>query len=61
MTHEPECIWYDSPHSCDVCTAIRAAYQRGREDAAKAVEAAWRESHILHTVISAARGDGEQI
>ena len=36
MTHEPECISYDGGHVC-VCDIIRAAYQRGREDAAKAV------------------------
>lgn len=38
MIHEPECISYDGGHVC-VCDIIRSAYQRGREDATKAVEA----------------------
>ena len=42
MTHEPECplaIPIVATSHCQFCIAIRAAYQRGREDAAKAVEA----------------------
>ena len=47
MNHEPECLatydpspFFHKPTEpyCS-CEAIRAAYQRGREDAAKAVEA----------------------
>ena len=64
MIHEPECEIGEYGQGSCICARLRRhgarEYQRGREDAAKAVEAAWRESHILHTVIAAARGDGEQ-
>ena len=40
MTHEPECIWPNDGDAipataCAMCILIRAAYRRGREDAAK--------------------------
>ena len=47
MTHEPECLAYPDgccpwmPQPCDCqcnCDALRAAYQRGRGDAASAIE-----------------------
>lgn len=64
MTHEPECDAYD-PQSC-ICPDLRAAYQRGREDAAQAV-AAVKDYHggdsVLvnrHFAATAARGNGEQ-
>ena len=42
MTHEPDCIFAHSTRSsitCDYCITARAAYRRGREDAAKDVDA----------------------
>ena len=83
MTHEPECLWQNEamPPRAEVCrdcviarAAYQRGYQRGRENAAKAVEAAeaWydiREINPDGTVtnymeqavaIAAARGDGEQ-
>lgn len=42
VTHEPECDYagvMTIGMPCRQCAAIRAAYQRGREDAAKAVNA----------------------
>lgn len=72
MTHEPECpeFEYDRPPlkaNC-VCANIRAAYQRGREDAATAVATTPLFSYLadgpmlVHygEAIAAARGDGEQ-
>lgn len=42
MTHEPECLEvggeWDSPKFCSICVTARAAYRRGRDDAAKAIE-----------------------
>ena len=44
MTHEPECILLATCHQCGlerpvcICKWLRAAYQRGRRDAAKDVE-----------------------
>lgn len=62
-----ECVWCDVPCSCN---GIRAAYQRGREDAAKAVFAAIPPAPIMGSgeitqfrvedIINAARGDGKQ-
>lgn len=75
MTHEPECPWRfeDDCHvvaaGVTFCEVARAAYQRGREDAAEAVEYEWcrpmsRDAYDFHdwktATISAARGDGEQ-
>lgn len=41
MSHEPECTFLNEPESvsgsCWCCAGIRAAYQRGRDDAAEAV------------------------
>lgn len=36
--HEPECVYFELLSACD-CDRVRRAYQRGREDAAKAVMA----------------------
>lgn len=69
MTHEPECeIAMSGVNVNDcICGYINHAYQRGREDAAKAVAdmddltgydmdgAVWQDK-----AIAAARGDGEQ-
>jgi len=78
MTHEPGCVElgneWDSPKFCGVCATARAAYQRGREDAARAVEAVrhlpdcgedesifdYCECHRTSAYAAAARGDGEQ-
>ena len=39
MNHEPECLVFGrDPDDMCFCESLRAAYQRGREDAAKAVE-----------------------
>lgn len=71
MTHEPEC-GYNFFDKC-ICENILSAYQRGREDAAKAVEqlrigsfgiafnGKFYES-VLDTkeAVTAARGDGDQ-
>lgn len=57
MSHEPECLatydpspFFHKPTEpyCS-CEAIRAAYQRGREDAAKAVEAIHFPDPYCHT------------
>ena len=70
MNHEPECPtgkdWYEM---CE-CESLRSAYQRGREDAAKAVEIVIRQQLGYgktewiddedYEFIAAARGDGEQ-
>lgn len=73
MTHEPECPtgidWYEM---CE-CESLRSAYQRGREDAAKAIESvipylnslnmpttpAWTlwESQLISGCIVVARGE----
>lgn len=72
--HEPECFAYDDtgmPYGSTspecVCEIARAAYRRGREDAAKAVmtmKGAVREpvqiADIVALAIDAARGDGDQ-
>ena len=64
MIHEPECPYNGIHDLCPTCTAIRSAYQRGREDAANDVRAAcrvWqcsREETIHYS--DAARGDGER-
>jgi hypothetical protein len=71
MSHEPECIYAPDPYnvgqdSCWVCIGIRAAYQRGREDAATNAGAKWLEiasplgprHHIARLIADAARGDG---
>jgi hypothetical protein len=56
MNHEPECTNKDDwfVEGCWVCQPLRAAYQRGREDAAKDV-IVWRSTlyedmvtHIPH-------------
>lgn len=79
MTHEPECpignsddplTFYAARQNVAivcVCANIRAAYRRGREDAANAVmtmKGAVKEpvqmADILAIAIAAARGDGEQ-
>ena len=74
MTHEPECLHV----RCDcvacalgnlpcTCAAVRSAYQRGREDAVKALidlpAAAWGENLSpldFEAIFAAVRGDGEQ-
>lgn len=75
MTHEPECLatydpspFFHKPTEpyCS-CEAIRAAYQRGREDAViEMLDVAgdfhtWRElpDHVVESIIAAVRGDGE--
>lgn len=72
MTHEPECLEVgyelDPSEFCSICITARAAYQRGREDAAHAVEAARDAKTYVYSdaweawdeAIAAARGDGEQ-
>lgn len=78
MNHEPECPYVQpsirgeivDATTCGWCDIIRVAYQRGREDAAQAVEAIladvpptpWIEV-VVNTITyaeAAARGDGEQ-
>jgi len=80
VNHEPECPYNDASLvptrtffgdvevsvGCTFCGVIRAAYQRGREDAAKAVESV-KDYHGGSGVLvnrnfaaAAARGDGEQ-
>ena len=71
---EPECRqvivhagpeWNEREEPCFMCAAIRAAYQRGREDAAKAVEAvhSWEQFYegawvcSLTEAAAAARGE----
>lgn len=75
MNHEPECqqFCYDKQYSGCICMQIRSSYQRGREDAAKAVEKLRIESFgimfdgkfyesVLDTrkAIRAARGSGHE-
>lgn len=75
MTHEPECP-AASTYIADTCRCgiLRAAYHRGREDAAEAVERIewWQGRVETHNgpeygrhcdqdlAIAAARGEGEQ-
>lgn len=72
MSHEPECptTMFVAGRECTDCKLIRAAYKRGRDDAAKAIEAdlakngeAYAPDHwhccFRENAISAARG-GEQ-
>lgn len=67
FAHEPECPtgkdWYEM---CE-CETLRSAYQRGREDAAKAVETALNDYMYGEEcgppefrLIAAARGDGAE-
>ena len=54
MNHEPEC-WMnrsDIPNPCcSCCHSLRAAYKRGREDAAEAVlKAAWNANGTIGLV-----------
>ena len=67
IDHEPEC-WMNRPDIPNVhcsCNPLRAAYKRGREDAAEAVlRAAWNANEKISLVdqmalYGAARG-GEQ-
>lgn len=77
MNHEPECTRYgfDQRDGDCICDIIRAAYQRGREDAAKDVANTYRvlvksnaivfsfSEQILANAalgIDAARGDGAE-
>lgn len=64
MTHEPECIWYDSPHECRLCEAIHAGYQRGRDDAAKALyvylDGDWIKPEYVNRWASIARGNSQE-
>lgn len=78
MTHEPECpignsddplTFYAARQNVAivcVCANIRAAYQRGREDAANAVENTMLSeldeplTEYELAYVAAARGDGEQ-
>lgn len=79
MNHEPECPYQNGEdpvfrmfineveiRGCTFCEVIRSAYQRGREDAAEAVEVAIARGHssiideIVGALEAAARGDGEQ-
>ena len=42
MSHEPDCVFAQSNRpalACDYCITARAAYRRGRMDAAAAIEA----------------------
>ena len=70
MTHEPECLEVgyelDPSEFCSICITARAAYQCGREDAAKAVEATMLSeldeplTEYELAYVAAARGDGDQ-
>ena len=69
MTHEPECESLQDtvvlPADCWICHLTKAAYQRGREDAAEATVPVSRKFNGIMTtyadaVYSAARGNGEQ-
>lgn len=83
MTHKPECVAITkdddlpeiSPNDCLLCITSSTAYRRGREDAAKAVEAApaWYDEKEakrnggyvipyidVDVATAAARGDGEK-
>ena len=71
MNHEPECgACLHCGEPC-MCAELRAAYRRGREDAAKAVlnkllpeptPNEWDAGFnvAIYEAIAAARGDGEQ-
>ena len=72
MSHEPECPQYNAPHNtfC-VCNVLSSAYQRGREDAVKAItqHLHYTELMILEACcheagrgkfVRIARGDSEQ-
>lgn len=68
MTHEPECFAIfprsqGNEISCSICDSLRAAYRRGRDDAADAV-AVYADAEGIglkswDVAIAAARG-GEQ-
>ena len=70
MTHEPECPFYGNPYApedsaypCGGCIHVRAAHQRGREDAAiavtqKAVVLGIANYAANYALFAAARGDG---
>lgn len=73
MSHEPECVSFGMTHipaiGCPQCHWFRAAYQRGREDAAKAIEAMTDKVDCRYELtscgqeyeyVAAARGDGKQ-
>ena len=68
MTHEPECLEVgyelDPSEFCSICITARAAYQRGREDAANAVRdrlrLVWGNYLDDYPLIDAARGEGDQ-
>lgn len=73
MTHEPECDYagvMTIGMPCRQCAAIRIAYQRGREDAAKAILSVakhWSDGGELvfkqweiDFLYTAARGDGAE-
>lgn len=71
MNHEPECNGCDCKpmkyctHPWCFCDELRAAYQRGRQDAAEATVPVSRKFNGIMTtyadaVYIAARGDGEQ-
>ena len=64
MTHEPECFGTQNIHystsDCHICEVIRAAYKRGREDAADEIlKAGYQRSLNLIQAVTIARG-GEQ-
>lgn len=67
MTHEPECPWQqdEGPDICMWCLAISDAYKRGRNDAAKELEAyltangTYGVSEDDKDLIDAARGDNQ--
>ena len=49
MNHEPECVFvgiFLRKDSCGTCNRLRAAYQRGRQDAAEVVLTAFMEADI---------------
>ena len=59
--HEPDCVFAQSGRLatiCDYCITARAAYRRGREDAAKAVEK--HQGEPGGCCAHAALGEGEQ-
>ena len=70
MNHEPECYANGMSDDPCICNPLRAAYRRGGEDAAKAVEIVIRQQLGYgktewiddedYEFIAAARGDGEQ-
>lgn len=70
MTHESECYADGVSDDPCICNPLRAAYRRGREDAAKAVKglirqqlgygkAEWIDDDD-YKFVAAARGEGEQ-